>query len=174
MKRKIIILTVCVVALAMVTTFGLLEFGTIFNTFSQTEIQTTATPQIETFTDIGMNYIDPQLIQISPASFTPVITEDEAIATARGWLETDWHEPTDSNNQVATTVALVSGSDIWPPLHVWDKEPVWIVVIRDIPSHDLGGAMVIPPNTPTPRTPTKGQATIAIDAATGELLFGIY
>ena len=85
MKKKIVIVALCVVVVAIGTLFGILKSGANVGASEQQSSVTSSVPSVESSNDIGALF--PKDIQITYSSFAPLITEDQAVATARiGYL----------------------------------------------------------------------------------------
>ena len=171
MKWKIFIFTASIVIIGAVTAIGILGFQKRGHDLCVNSFQSFYSSSSCEFVDIGTLF-DPQFQQITYSSFAPIITESEAIATARNLLSNGFHIPTD-NLQVEATVALFSGylapTDSHPKDRVVSNVPAWIVVIKNVP---LGFPGSGPPEQGDNFTivETETQYDVAIDATTGALL----
>jgi hypothetical protein len=170
MKWKIFIFIASMAIVGAGTAIGILGFENGTAIYASTPSTPCSTPQVVTSRDIGALF-NPQFQQITYASFAPIITESEAIATAKNLLTNGFHVPTD-NLKVETTVALFSGQlekESNPADRVVSNVPAWIMVIKDVPI----GLSVGPPPDPDQLFVVKlhTQWNVAIDARTGELLY---
>jgi hypothetical protein len=169
--------------LGLIGTFAILASTAVLScTSPETDVQMTQRPvsvstpnaQGEISKDIGALF-DKSNVQIKyGSSFTPVITRDEAIAIAKKRLHDGFNWDTDKLEADAT-VALYSGhayqTDSKAARTVYDI-PSWIVVVKDVPYVQSGGPPPLPGEKYTPPAPVKFQYNLAIDAMTGEALYG--
>jgi hypothetical protein len=159
MKIKIVIFILSIIVIATGTTFGLLSIETN---------SSAASPPMVNSADIGSQY-DPHEVQFKYVSFAPAIPRNQAIATAKDWLSVNFIVDTD-NLPADSSVALYSGPIVQSDGRLTGEtvkdQPVWTVVIRDVPQIGSGG----PPSTRKFKIAT--QANVIIDAMTGKMIYG--
>ncbi len=149
------LLVVCGVVLAFVVVLaGTLAFAT---RSSQGEEETTQ--------DIGARW--DQDVQVMPATFRPALSADAAIARATQELkEGDHWDAVALKLPVRSTVATFTGKPVGPRPAVKDLK-VRIVVFENVPLHRY-----CCPGDSRPYTPGRSTASIVLDDATGEFIYG--
>lgn len=167
MKKKIVIVALCVVVVAIGTLFGILKSGANVGASEQQSSVTSSVPSVESSNDIGALF--PKDIQITYSSFAPLITEDQAVATAQNWLSTGFNYYV-ADLPVDATVALFSGNtmltDSSPSTAVNDVQ-AWIVVIKQVPMPMRSPACASDPTGPPARAvPSTIWPTARATAAT--------
>jgi hypothetical protein len=182
MKAKIIIITGCLLAIGIISIFGVFQIKTFSSDSTKIDSLTpqkpssvaTPTSQGETSADIGALF-DKSDVQLKYVSFAPLVTRDEAIAIAKNRLQAGFNWDTDKL-QADATIALFSGhaflTDSRAAGNVNDI-PAWIVVVKNVPFVGSGGPPPLTQNNTVSQAQPRSQYNLAIDAMTGEILNGV-
>lgn len=165
MKIKMAVIFICVMIIVNGIFFGIVSCG---------KSTASSISQIETSTDIGANFPDNtnDEVKIKNASFAPKITRNEAITIARNHLQAGINYDT-QNLPAEATVAFFSGHLQQKDRPLVNDVPVWIVVIKEVPFKGSAGPFPTPPNNPNFSFTAISQVSLAIDATTAQVLYGV-
>ena len=119
------------------------------------------------------DYFPAGVAEAKPASFEPAISKDRAISTVRNMLRDHFGVTTPETLPTSAILATFSGQAHDGRGTVNDV-PVWVVVVRDLPSSTSpSGGPRGAGESPSRTRKGRPQFTVAIDASTGVVVHSV-